>query len=118
MKLNRIFILAASALLLVSCTETADVTELSGRYVCDDQSPDIELGLTELTFTETGVTGVQYGAFAFDEMEWEVKDGKLILTDVIVYQVFDPGERVDIYEYDFEMKGDSIFLDGVEFQKK
>ncbi len=113
MKLKFGLIALLAAFTLTACGDT----EPSGRYVIVDPTMRVELGLTELTFTEDGVTGVQYDAFPFEKMDWELKDEKLILTDVIVYQYFDPGERTDVYEYDFEMKDDSIFLDGVEFKK-
>ncbi|MBE6599015.1 MAG: hypothetical protein E7638_06195 [Ruminococcaceae bacterium] len=112
------------AILLAALSAAAVLTacggaDLEGRYVCVEENPRIELGLTELTFTEDAVTGVQYGAFSFDEMNWEVKDGKLILSETLLYtEGLETGEEDFVYEYAFEAKGDSIFLDGVEFKKK
>ena len=96
------------ALILVSlliCSLTACSMKLSGTYTSKD-------GLIEQSFIFKEDSKVAVSAFGLEvEGDYEIKDGKLTIT----YNIL--GLKYDM-DMDFEKKGSSIFVDGVEFVKE
>ena len=85
---------------LVGCSTT-----LKGTYTSKE-------GLIKQSFTFKDDNKVDVSAFGIEvEGDYEIKDGKLIITYTLL-------NLSSSWEKDFEKKGNSIFIDGVEFVKE
>ncbi len=103
---NRIFksILALVLVAAMMCAFAACAVKLSGTYTAND-------GLVKQSFTFED-DKVEVSAFGIEiEGEYEIKDDKIIITYSIGPLHYD-------MEKSFEKKGNSIFIDGVEFVKE
>lgn len=88
------------AVSLVGCA-----TKLSGTYTAKE-------GLIKQSFTFKDDNKVDVSAFGIDvEGEYAIKDDKITITYSLLSLSYD-------WEKSFEKKGDSIFIDGVEFVKE
>ncbi len=95
----------ALILSVVLCMLTACVAKLNGTYVNDE-------GIIKQSFTFEDDNKVIVSAFGIDvEGKYEIKDGTITIT----YSLLNFSYNM---EKSFEKKGDSIFIDGVEFTKE
>lgn len=110
-KITAVFmIILMISTLLVSCGGGAG---LSGAYRCDDESPNIDGRIYKIKFDGSKCT-IYDSICSYGILDWEINEDKLLITGDADLGIF----NVEIdYEYEFSKDGNSIFLDGIEFQK-
>lgn len=98
-------VVAVLLVFVMLCSLTACSALLRGTYTAKDS-------IIEQSFTFMEDNRVEMTAFGINvEGDYKIEDGKLTITYSVLGFSYD-------WVGDFEMKGSSIFIDGVEFVKE